>query len=110
MTNEQVIAEVSMAVFNVPKNQIIVIKRLMGGMSNYTYVIRVKDGLYTFRIPGKNAEKFVDRTIETTNIDLISSLALNNNTIYLDPITGYKIAEYIDGQPLSELNPMDHLT
>jgi len=109
MTNEQIIEEVTMQVFNIPKKDVIVIKRLMGGMSNYTYVIRVKDSIYTFRIPGKNAEKFVDRFTEKANINIVDSLELNNKTVYLDPETGYKIAEYIDGQPLSELRPLDHL-
>lgn len=109
MTNEQIIMEVATEVFNVPTKSVIVIKRLMGGMSNYTYVIRIQDGIYTFRIPGKKAEKFVDRVVEKANIELVDSLQLNNKTVYLNTAAGYKIAEYIEGQPLSELNPLDYL-
>lgn len=109
MNNEKIIIEVCTEVFNVKDNEIKVIRRLMGGMSNYTYVIKVKSKLYTFRIPGKKAEKFVDRIIEAHHIGLIEKLNLNNNTIYLDIVTGYKIAEYIEGTPLHELNPLDYL-
>ncbi len=109
MTNEQIINEVCMEVFSVKEEEINVEKRLMGGMSNYTYVVKIEDKLYTFRIPGKNAEKFVDRTVEKHNIELVKTLDLNNNTVFLDVESGYKIAEYIEGQPLSELNPLEHL-
>ncbi|QMS84452.1 choline/ethanolamine kinase family protein [Candidatus Xianfuyuplasma coldseepsis] len=109
MTHEQIIQEVTMQVLQVDKHDIHIVKRLMGGMSNYTYIIDVKGDLYTFRIPGKKAEKFVDRTIEKANIELVKPLSLNNDTVFLDIASGYKIAHYIDGTPLSENNPIDHL-
>lgn len=109
MTNEQRIIDICTRVLNVTKDEITVEHRLMGGMSNYTYVIKIKEELYTFRIPGKNAEKFVDREIEAHHIALVEELDLNNETIYLDIDQGFKIAKYIEGQPLSELNPLDYL-
>lgn len=109
MTNEQKIIEVCTSVLNVTEEEVSVEHRLMGGMSNYTYVIKIKGELYTFRIPGKNAEKFVDREVEAHHIALVEELDLNNETIYLDIENGFKIAKYIEGQPLSELNPLDYL-
>jgi thiamine kinase-like enzyme len=109
MTNEEIIIEVCTKVFSTLPTNISVVKRLMGGMSNYTYVIKVNASLYTFRIPGKKAEKFVDRHIENYHINLVDDLDLNNKTIYLDEETGYKIAHYIEGTPLHELNPLDYL-
>ena len=106
MTNEQIIKEVSSKVLKVDQNDVEVVKRLMGGMSNYTYVIKINDKLYTFRIPGKKAFKFVDRTVEKFHVNLVEELDLNNKTIYLDIDTGYKIAEYIEGTPLHELDPL----
>ncbi len=109
MTNEQIIKAVSSKVLNVKEDEVVVVNRLMGGMSNYTYVIKVNDKLYTFRIPGKKAEKFVDRVVEDFHIKLVEDLDLNNKTIYLDVKTGYKIAEYIEGTPLHELEPLEML-
>ena len=109
MTNEQKIIEVMTLVLNVTEDKVEIKHRLMGGMSNYTYVVEVNDTLYTFRIPGKNAEKFVDRTVEQSNIEKVKKLQLNNETIFLDIESGIKIAKYIEGQPLSELNPLDYL-
>ncbi|KFZ27552.1 MAG: Choline/ethanolamine kinase [Candidatus Izimaplasma bacterium HR2] len=105
MTNEMIIIEKCIEVFNVKKEEIKVVKRLMGGMSNYTYVIEISGKLYTFRIPGKNAEKFVNRTVEKHNIELVEDLGLNNKTVYFEIDSGFKIAEYIEGTPLHELEP-----
>lgn len=109
MTNEQIIVEVCSKALHVNESDITVKNRMMGGMSNYTYLVEVKDDLYTFRIPGKKSEKFVNRIVEEKNIHLVKKLNLNNETIYLDVESGYKIAKYIEGQPLSELNPLDFL-
>ncbi len=109
MINEQIIKEVTAEVLKVKEDEVVLVNRLMGGMSNYTYVIKVNEKLYTFRIPGKKAEKFVDRTVEEFHINLVADLELNNKTVYLDVKTGYKIAEYIEGTPLHELNPLEML-
>lgn len=109
MEHSNLIVEVTSSALGINPEEIIVKDRLMGGMSNYTYLISIKGVLHTFRIPGKNAEKFVDRTVEEHNINLVEELGLNNKTIYLDVENGYKIAEYIEGQPLSELDPLNFL-
>jgi len=109
MTNEMMIVEKCIEVFDVKKEEIKVKKRLMGGMSNYTYIIEINGKLYTFRIPGKNADKFVNRTVEQHNIELVKNLKLNNETVYFEVDSGYKIAEYIEGTPLHELEPSDYL-
>lgn len=86
------------------KSPVKIQQRLMGGRSNYTYVISDNEQLYTFRIPGKNAEFFVDREIEKNNVDVVHQLGLNNETIYFDVDTGHKVAYYIEGTILSEIN------
>ena len=45
-----------------------IVKRLEGGMSNYTYVVETRGKRYTYRVPGKYAEKFVDRVEEWDNL------------------------------------------
>lgn len=109
MTNEQIIKEVTSKALKVSQEDVLVQERLMGGMSNYTYTMEVNNDLYTFRIPGKKAEKFVDRIVEEHHIKLVEDLELNNETVYLDTETGYKIAKYIEGTPLSEIDPLDYL-
>lgn len=94
------IISVTAEALKVNPSQVEVIKRLEGGMSNYTYVVKVNDQKKVVRIPGENAEKFVDREIERANIDLFDSLNITTKTEYFDVKTGIKISEYLEGNSL----------
>lgn len=84
------------------------IDRLMGGMSNYTYVVEFNSKKYTFRIPGKGAENFVDRKVEKDNIDVIKEGKFCPFPIFFEIETGYKIAEYVEGQITSKLQEVPY--
>jgi thiamine kinase-like enzyme len=75
--------------------------RLEGGMSNYTYVVESGGKKYTYRVPGKFAEKFVDREEEWANIQEVNRLGLNNITEYVEIRSGEKLAEYVEGTIMS---------
>lgn len=74
--------------------------RLLGGMSNYTYVMNMNDELYTFRIPGDHAEYFVDRNLEKENIKIMDNLNISNETLYFNTENGEKVAKFIAGKSL----------
>ena len=76
--------------------------RLEGGMSNYTYVVECQSKKYTYRVPGKFAERFVDRDEEWANIQEVDRLGLNNVTTYMEIRSGEKLAEYVEGTIMSE--------
>ncbi|MFA5543968.1 MAG: choline/ethanolamine kinase family protein [Bacilli bacterium] len=78
--------------------------RLLGGMSNYTFVMKVNNDYYTYRIPGDFAEVFVDRDIEVKNIKIMESLGISNETLLLDTKTGEKVAKYIPGSSMHTLS------
>ena len=78
-----------------------IIKRLEGGMSNYTYVVECKGTKYTYRVPGKYAECFVDRYEEWDNIQKVEKLGVNNKTEYVELRTGEKLALYVEGTIMS---------
>lgn len=80
-----------------------VLERLMGGMSNYTYVVSVNSKKYTYRIPGEYGEVFVDRHQELENIRKAESLGITNRTVYFNLKEGTKLAEYVEGKPLSTI-------
>ena len=79
-----------------------IVKRLEGGMSNYTYVVDAQGKRHTYRVPGKYAERFVDRDTEWDNIRKVDVLGLNNKTEYMELGTGEKLAEYVEGIIMSE--------
>ena len=81
-----------------------VIERLLGGMSNYTYVIKVNQRLYTIRKVGKNAHFFVNRDNELKDLNEAYSIGLVPETIYFNPVTGTKISQHIKGDILSEVS------
>ena len=78
-----------------------IVTRLEGGMSNYTYVVECQSKKYTYHVPGKFAEKFVDRDDEWANIQEVSRLGLNNVTEYVEIRSGEKLAEYVEGTIMS---------
>lgn len=104
---ENIIKSVTAKALGVSESQVVVDERLMGGMSNLMYVILVNGEKYTFRIPGKNSEVFVNREEELANIQIIDELGINNEMIYFDTKTGYKISKFVEGIPLSEVENPD---
>ncbi|MDR3214965.1 MAG: phosphotransferase family protein [Bacilli bacterium] len=81
-----------------------VVSRLMGGMSNYTYVIEIDNNKYTFRVPGKGAEHFTNREQEVAIMEKIAKYDFLPQPIVNDVVTGYKIAPYVEGIVLSDLD------
>jgi thiamine kinase-like enzyme len=85
-----------------------IVKRLEGGMSNYTYVVECQGKKYTYRVPGKFAERFVDRDDEWANIQEVDRLGLNNVTNYVEIRSGEKLAEYVEGTIMSETDVVSY--
>ena len=86
-----------------PNQNIEIDHRLLGGMSNYTYVVKINGEMFTYRIPGDNSDKFVDRSLEKENLKLVNQLNISNQTVYFDLETGEKLARYVDGQSVNLL-------
>lgn len=98
------IKEVAAKVFNTTPAEIKIEYRLLGGMSNYTYVISYQDTKYTVRILGDGAEIFVDREAEKYNLSNANKLGLVNETIYFDIESGVKVSKYIPGTYINSDN------
>lgn len=96
-------------IFNVENKEINVIKKLLGGMSNHTYKIKVFDEYYVIRIIGEGGNLFVDRNEELFNLDKVDALNINTKTIYFDIKSGVKVSKYVKGVVLTETNIEDHL-
>jgi len=85
-----------------------IVMRLEGGMSNYTYVVESQGKKYTYRVPGKFAEYFVDRDEEWANIQEVEPLGLNNVTTYVEIRSGEKLAEYVEGTIMSQTDVVSY--
>lgn len=109
MSQEQLIIERASHAFNVLESDVKIINRMLGGMSHLTYHIQVKGKDYTFRVIGKEGNRFVDRTVEKKNLDIIKPLHINNETVYFDVETGEKAAIFVEGTVLTQLDFKEHL-
>ena len=103
----QIIKEAA-RIFRTSPDQIKIEFRLLGGMSNYTYVISHNNQKYTIRILGDGAEIFVDREAEAYNLDLVTNLGIVNETVYFNVETGVKVSKYIEGEWITKDNVKDH--
>lgn len=79
------------------------ISKLKLGMSNNMYLLTNHKEKYTFRVPGKNANLFVNRTDEENNLNSIKDLNINSRVLYFDAELGYKLSAYIEGISLGQV-------
>lgn len=84
-------------VFKVPESEITEIRCLKSGMTNKSFLFKVKDRHYICRIPGPGTELLINRRQEKAVYDVVAGLGITEKIIYFDGDTGYKIAEYYDG-------------
>lgn len=109
MNHPEIIQTYLQNYFQVNASEIHIGERLKGGMSNSNYIVTVQGKQYVFRIPGKNADVFVSREIETQTLQLIKPLGIDGNLlIHMEEESGYKISKYTPGTPLLFLNPTDY--
>lgn len=78
-----------------------IVKRLEGGMSNYTYVVGANEKTYTYRVPGKFAERFVNREQEWKDIQEVERCGFARTNAYVEILSGEKLADYVEGTILS---------
>jgi thiamine kinase-like enzyme len=81
-----------------------IVHRLLGGMSNFTYVVEIDGSLYTIRIPGKGSEHFTNRQEEGEILNIVSKQGFLPKPTYFNKETGYKVAPYVEGTPLHEIS------
>lgn len=106
---KQTIINTTKEIFNVEEKAIEIKGRLLGGKSHYTYHIKVKDIEYIIRIIGEGGNLFVDRKEEYENLEKIAPLNLSNETVYFDLKSGTKVAKYLKGTVLSQLDSLKYL-
>ena len=83
-------------VFQVPESQITGIECLKAGMTNRSFLFRIKGKASICRIPGEGTEKLIDRRAEGESYRAIAPLGLAEELIYFNPENGYKISVYYE--------------
>jgi len=84
-------------VFSVPESEITEIRCLKAGMTNKSFLFKIKNRHYICRIPGPGTELLINRRQEKTVYDALTQYDITEKVIYFNGETGYKIAEYYEG-------------
>ena len=88
-------------------NDFSIIKKINGGMSNHTFLIKIKDKKYILRIPAKNSSKYLKRKNEAIILNQIKNSQITGDTIYFDVKSGIKITSYIKGESLDNISNLN---
>jgi len=80
---------------------VVISRKLTGGMMNLSYLLRVKDEKYILYVPQPNSNTFVNRKLEKHHIDLVTKLGITSENIYYDLKRGIKINRFIPGWSLN---------
>ena len=83
-------------VLKVPESEITGIECLKAGMTNRSFLFRVKGKAYICRIPGEGTAQLIDRKAEGECYRAIAPLHLAEELIYFNPDNGYKISVYYE--------------
>lgn len=67
------------------------------GMTNKSFTFESNQKKYILRIPGKGTDKLINRKYENAVYQEIKGKNLCDNILYFNPISGYKITEFIAG-------------
>ena len=97
-------------VFRVKESEITEIRCLKAGMTNKSFLFKVKDRHYICRIPGPGTELLINRKEEKSVYDVMGGSGITEKVIYFNGETGYKIAEFYEGARNADPHSIEDLT
>lgn len=68
----------------------------IGGMSNKNFKVCIGSNSYVLRVPGNGSDGMVERINEEFNAKVASDLGVNPPVRYFDPISGVKLADFVE--------------
>ena len=83
-------------IFQCKPTDITNIQILKKGMTNRSFLFSVYGKKYIMRIPGEGTDQLINRMAEAEAYKAIAGYDLCDEPIYLNPVNGYKITEYIE--------------
>ena len=70
---------------------------LKKGMTNRSFLFYCKDKKYIMRIPGEGTDQLINRRQEAAVYQTIAGRKICDEIAYINPESGYKITEYLEG-------------
>lgn len=81
-------------IFAVSEKEIVGIMPQKLGMTNHSFVFRIKDEQYIFRLPGQGSQQFIDRQKEAFVYQELKDKDITDRLIYINGENGIKIARF----------------
>jgi len=107
-SNAKILSKIS-SIFHVNKNRIKEFKPLDLGMTNDSFLFKIDDKEYIYRIPGEGTDELVNRRDEYRNYQAVIPLGITENVIFMDPKTGVKISEYESKSRSADVDDVEEL-
>ena len=79
------------------QNEVTNITVLKKGMTNRSFLFSCKDKKYIMRIPGEGTDQLINRRQEAAVYQTIAGRRICDEIAYINPESGYKITEYLEG-------------
>ena len=71
------------------------IKAIKAGLTNTSFMFKVKGQTYVYRHPGRGTENYINRKSEAFSMEIASKLGLDNTFIYMDCDKGWKLSKFV---------------
>ena len=83
---------------------------LKKGMTNRSFMFTCKGKRYIMRIPGEGTSELINRKEEAKVYNLINGENICDEIVYINPLNGYKITEYIPDARTCDAQSVNDLT
>ena len=90
------VMQVIARVLQVNETAIEEITLLKKGMTNRSFLFQCKGKQYIMRIPGEGTGNLINRQQEYEVYQAIKGLGIGDDTLYMDPVNGYKMTVYLE--------------
>ena len=78
------------------------LERLSGALTNASYKVTTKDGVYVLRLAGQGTSEYVDRTAEGHNARVADAAGVNVEVLYFDAQNGTMLTRFVEGITMDE--------
>ncbi len=92
--NSRIIANIK-SVFHCNDEDVVAFRCINEGLTNTSFIFRIKGEDYIYRHPGDGTEKIIDRRNERTSLEHAKALGLDPTYIYMDVEEGWKISRFV---------------
>lgn len=94
---------------SVGSDEIVDINILKKGMTNRSFLFKVRGCEYIMRIPGEGTDKLINRREESAVYDAIKGRGICDDIVYINPDNGYKITLYLANSRACNPDDVDDL-